>query len=290
MTNCSLYATVRPNEQAAFNYLEGRAKFEVDAVVDSELKWENENGGLGIHDPASGAFRNLAEFRMLPTSNSAFGPKIARLLVEGLWGLDSEQQFRVFFPADAYTYPGCPERVADPNFDPEGTHDKYIPSNYFFYYSQIPSVVYGNPQFHYLGSRETKPWMTDPPYPYYVEARRDRLAYPVHFGKNAGRTYQYINVFAYACRHEATHGSNYAVWWPGKHRAPIEPLDRDNDAMPNDVETTHGYDPDDPVTFPPPKGIKNWDDDQHFTLSTEPEWGEIQGNSYDWAHPGAQWP
>jgi hypothetical protein len=283
-----LYAAVRPNEQPAFDYLEGRVKFEVDAVGDSELKWENENGGLGIHDPSSGAFRNLAEFRMLPTSNSAFGPKIARLSVDDLWGLESEQSFRVFFPADEYNYPGCPP-VSDPEID------RFVPPNYFFYYSQIPSVVYGNPQFHYLGSKAPKPWMNDPPYPYYVEARKFRLGYPVHFGKNAGKTYQYINVFAYACRHEATHGSNYAVWWPQKHRGMAEDDDVDRpwpDAIPNQVEIAHGYNPHHPRTYtcPPEININDWDDDQHFTLTTEPEWEPNDGDGLDWAHPGAQWP
>jgi hypothetical protein len=284
-----LGATVQPAEQEAFDYLGSRVRFELEAIGDSELRWEDEdNPGVGIAD--GHGFHNNAEFHGLPSSNAAFGRKLARLYVDGLWDLDSEQEIKVFFPADAYNYPGCPERVADPNFDPEGTPDKYIPSNYFFYYSQIPSVVYGNPQFNYLGSGETKPWMTDPPYPYYVEARRERLGYPVHFGTNAGRTYQYINVFAYACRHEATHASNYATWWPQRHRAPNEPLDRDNDAMPNDVETANGYNPDHPVSFPPPPEILNWNDDQRYTLSTEPEWEPNEGDGLDWAHPGAQWP
>ena len=222
MTNCSLYATVRPNEQAAFNYLEGRAKFEVDAVVDSELKWENENGGLGIHDPASGAFRNLAEFRMLPTSNSAFGPKNARLLVEELWGLDSQQQIHVFYPADAFNHPG-----GTPSYGNR-------PRNYFYYYMQtdarIPPTAYGPFYDGHEGQWGQSRWELQYPYRYYGAYHQTRRHPPGQYipapGVNGGTYLTYIDLFAWALRHERSHHLNWMQFW-APDDVPLNPPDGD---------------------------------------------------------------
>jgi hypothetical protein len=48
---------------------------------------------------------------------------------------------------------------------------------------------------------------------YNVEAENERLGYSPKFGLNGDNTYKYINVFAYSCRHEATHGSDFVTWW-----------------------------------------------------------------------------
>lgn len=108
------------------------------------------------------------------------------------------------------------------------------------------------------------------------------------FGENEGRVYQYIDVFAYACRHGAKHGEDFDAWW-SPCWDPAEDLD--HDALPNEIEEQVGSNPYFSPTFDNP-GISNWTDDQWYTLNHEIEWeaGRDPIIRQDWACPGAQFP
>jgi hypothetical protein len=143
--------------------------------------------------------------------------------------------------------------------------------------------------------RWTDPFTNLPPYLYYVEAKKCRTNYLVHYGQNADMAYRYINVFAYACRHEATHGMDFDGWWPTGW---ISTNDVDipvPDSIPSSVETTNGFgfNFNLTATYPQPQGVAPWDDDQDYTMRHEPCWSDEDvemANKEDWAHPGAQYP
>lgn len=142
--------------------------------------------------------------------------------------------------------------------------------------------------FDINSSHETLPWTkSSAPYPCYVEAERDRLLYDPKFGINAGNQYQYIDVFAYACRHESTHERHFNAWWSPVW---VFSADLDQDAMPASVEQDEGLNPMLYSTHPAPTGIRNWSDDQYYTLLIEPYLEPGILKHADWAHPGSNWP
>ena len=194
-------------------------------------------------------------------------------------------------------YPGC----GDPNEDPT------TPPNYFYYYCQT-AAKYGSPGYGYISSHETKPWETTngcPPYPYHVESWNHRSGHQIPTpGANQGDWLNYIDRFAWACRHEAKHGEDYTGWWSAGCYSRTNDVDdwgfqtAFGDAMPNNVETNTSYageqfDPNNPKTFANRYGVPNWDDDQLYTCLNAVVWTkEQQDASYadDWAKPGKNWP
>jgi hypothetical protein len=184
-------------------------RFEVDEIPGSTKTWGPNNPG-GRPEAWGSALFATVFFTNLPPNNSSFGTKFVRLKLAG--EIRDTKCFWVFYPADAYNYPGCPPSTYSDPDKQDPWFDRYRPPNYFFYYMQT-TAKYGSPLFDYRGSHETRPAehpTLQPPYPYYVEARAYRSrGYTPMYGKNLGKTYRFINVFAYACRHEDTHGSDF---------------------------------------------------------------------------------
>ena len=261
--------------------LTNRVKFDADDIPGSTKTWDAANpGGRPIANGSD--LTATLYYTTLPENNSAFGLKFGRMTLDGA---EVDQKcFWAFYDADAYNYPGC----ADPDEYPK------TPPNYFFYYRQTPAN-YGTPEYGYRGkSEETRPAgqpSLRPHYLYYVNAGPNwRGGYDVRYGQNAGRSYQYINVFAYACRHEATHGMDFDNWWPDGWVSTNDVDQPQPDSIPSTIEPALGFDPSLTATYERPEGVSPWDDDQQHTLDHEPTWGEKDGDDYDWAHPGAKYP
>ncbi len=275
-----LFEAVLTNNGPAWA-LTNRVRFEADEISGSTPSWSPDHPGGQPTASGSSLFATLY-YTNLPPNNSAFGLKFGRVRLDG--EVHDEKCFWVFYLADAFNYPGC----SDPNEDPK------TPPNYFYYYRQTPAN-YGSPEYGYRGkSEETRPAgqpSLRPPYLYYVNAGpKWRGRYDVLYGQNAGRSYQYINVFAYACRHEATHGMDFDSWWPNGWVSTNDVDQPQPDSIPSTIETTLGFDPSLTATHERPEGVSPWDDDQQHTLDHEPTWGEKEGDDHDWAHPGAKYP
>ncbi len=257
-------------------------RFEVDDIPGSSKAWHTDNPN-GRPTANGSEFTATVIFTTLPADNSSFGKKFARVLLDGQ--VVGSKCWWAFYTADAYNYPGAPTPPPDVEAPTQLHEAYYIPRNYYFYYKQT-DAWYGSPGFYYPRSQETLPWQkAGPPYPYYVEVATCRTGYVVAFGNNLDNLYQYIDVFAYACRHEAKHGEDFDAWW-SPCWDPAEDLDQD--ALPNEIEEQVGSNPYF-STFNNP-GISNWTDDQWYTLNHELEWTAQEINEQDWAHPGAQFP
>jgi hypothetical protein len=135
-----------------------------------------------------------------------------------------------------------------------------------------------------------------PPYPYYVG--RVSTQYRVRYGVNEGQIYEYIDVFAYACLHEAQHAANFECWWPFGYEKPEpgqrHPQDYDGDNLPDWLELSlflEGYNfMENPSFAPPNNSITPWDDNQAYTLENEPFLEANTFKGHDWAFPGSNWP
>ena len=93
-------------------------RFEVESIGDSLLVWDNVNQG-GEASIEGNRVTAHATFEGLPTENSAFGNKQARLFLGD--ALLAKQSFEVFFPKNGSNHP---ETESDPA------------SNWFYYWSQ----------------------------------------------------------------------------------------------------------------------------------------------------------
>jgi hypothetical protein len=174
---------------------------------------------------------------------------------------------------------------------------------------------YGNPLFDYHRSHQTWPWEYCPPQHtnYFVEVKRGRdnrgaISSP---GVNAGQVLNFIDRFAWACRHEAKHSENYIAWWGSQCYTQTNDVDfgpsypTHGDAIPNGIEPTlpyyagEPYSPTNSHTFAGRfAGTSyyvpaDYDDDQLYTSLNATEWTEDdQKMSFadDWAKPGKNWP
>jgi hypothetical protein len=257
-------------------------RFEADDIAGSVKSWDASNPG-GRPVAAGSDLVATLYYTNLPPSNSAFGLKMGRLKLKA--EVVDEKCFWVFYPADAFNYPGGPSRppdLEDPDQLPAAYH---IPPNYFYYYMQTTARA-GSPLYEWRGSMTTAPWAASgPPYTSYVEAARERTGKTVRYGANATNTYNYIGLFGWACRHELTHSSNYAAWWPNGWNSNDDP---DQDALPSAFELQAGSNPTNSVSFPVPDRMfaGSWNDDEWYTLDHEPVWGNEWAKNEDWAYPG----
>jgi len=237
---------------------------------------------------------NEAVFTGLPANNSDFGVKQVRLRVTGSTAFDVDRMVKVFYNADAFNWPGAP----DPNEDPPSE------ANYFHYYMQTdagsPTKTEHGP--FYQGSSFCQEF---PPYRYYAAYRLDlRGGQPILApGVNGGQTLSYIDLFAWAARHEKAHHENWSqrFWGPAGRD---EELDQDTDMIPDADEwslldeagpydrTTVDSHPDDDYHYhwfsmPAPDCERHNCNSWYAQEGTE----EDQEASFedDWAKPGKSW-
>jgi hypothetical protein len=299
----NLLATVMPSDAYALDYLTGCVRFEVEAIGDSNLQW-GAAGGLGIYN-GSGQFTNTATFHGLPTSNGAFGPKIARLFINNRWELDSQQQIRVFYPADAFNHP-----VGAPSYGNR-------PRNYFYYYMQtaagIPSTAYGPFYDGHEDKWGQSHWEPQYPYRYYGAYHQTQRHPPGQYidqpGVNGGAQLTYIDLFAWALRHERSHHLNW-MWFWAPDDVPMQGHWRDRDHhkhvqflgdwLPDDqegyMEAEGGpYSPTHTDSHPEDE-YDRWyefrDDHQRHNCNSfnAVVWPVGSANAQDWACPGNNWP
>jgi hypothetical protein len=291
--------------------LTNRVRFEADDIGSAQKVWSTDNpGGRPV---ASGSELTATLYYInLPTNNSDFGLKFARVLLDG--EVHDRKCFWAFYDADAYNYPGCsgpPYNEHDPQ---PGMH--LTPPNYFFYYMQTPAAVHSpccnSPTYNRGGSLivfglAANPPQTNPPFPYWIECVRPpgregkeikepgEIAGPTPPYANGGDTLYYIDVFAWAGRHEKSHHHDYHTWWT----TGTPPLtynsqnDGDGDFLPDAQESTlpgGPYDPTKAKTF----GDDLNDTERHACVTAE-VWeplrnGPGESDPNDWAKPGNNWP
>ena len=271
-------AVIHPDTEVTRKFLDGKIKFEIDAIGESTLTWDYA-GGLGVYQ--NGSFANKATFTGLPKYNTDFGVKEVRMIVEGCAAFDANRDISVFYSAYATNHPGG--EVSTP---PGG--GKAIPPNYFYYYMQTTAAA-GEPGYSNWGSVAYKA----PPYNYYVEAETYGSGMPIVApGVNGGQTLTYIDLFAWACRHELNHHVLWTEWWGEEGRNKDD--DQDGDWIPDELEPDMGTDeggPYDPTKYRTYDG----DDDTHCSdterhcCMTAEEWAVGTANQEDWAYPGNQW-
>ena len=288
--------------------LTNRVKFDADDIPGSTKTWDVANpGGRPIANGSD--LTATLYYTTLPENNSAFGLKFGRMTLDGA---EVDQKcFWAFYDADAYNWPGC-----GLPYDTENPYPgmQYTPPNYHYYYMQT-AAGFGNPLFDYGSSHQTWPWQYCPPRhdKYYVEIRNGRsTSQPILSpGANAGQVLNYIDRFAWACRHEARHSENYIAWWGSQCYSQTNDVDvwdpprSYGDAIPNWVEPTlpyyagEPYSPTNALTFAGRfDGTSDYvpgdfDDDQLYTCLTAQVWTTTQQtNSFkvDWAKPGKNWP
>ena len=270
-------AVIHPDTEVTRKFLDGKIKFEIDAIGESSLTWDYA-GGLGVYK--NGLFANKATFTGLPKYNTDFGVKEVRMIVEGCAAFDANRDISVFYSAYATNHPGG--EVSTPG------GGKAIPPNYFYYYMQTTAAA-GEPGYSNWGSVAYKA----PPYNYYVEAETYGSGMPIVApGVNGGQTLTYIDLFAWACRHELNHHVLWTEWWGEEGRNKDD--DQDGDWIPDELEPDMGTDeggPYDPTKYRTYDG----DDDTHCSdterhcCMTAEEWAVGTANQEDWAYPGNQW-
>ena len=279
-------ARVAPADPVSEAYVAGHVRFDMDGVGDSTPGWEHQ-GGFGLADGER--FLNTLTFVNLPTDNSGFGEKRVRLYVDGLWGLDTEWTNRVFYPADVANWPGVPP--------PDPDHPFAEPFNYFHYYMQtdaaIPSTADG-PLWD--GTSYTS---TVPPYKYYVARAVDRTDAIEIPGVNGGELLKYIDLFAWAARHERAHHRNWAErFWPNGRDAGLDQDMGVGDWLPDAYEPSPTldaeggpYDITKLDTYPNgPTDTQPNDCERHNSKSIYAEaWETGSADEDDWAYPGKQW-
>ncbi|MCW5551572.1 MAG: hypothetical protein KIS67_05320 [Verrucomicrobiae bacterium] len=142
--------------------LTNRVRFEADDIGSAQKVWSADNpDGRPV---ANGAELTATLYYInLPTNNSDFGLKFARVLLDG--EVHDQKCFWAFYPADAFNHPG-------PNPPPDGSQGKR-PRNYFYYYMQTqagaPTKTQHGPFYkgdaEHWGTSEFEPW---PPYRYFA--------------------------------------------------------------------------------------------------------------------------
>jgi hypothetical protein len=290
----NLRAKVQPTDQAALDYLTGCVRFEVEAIGDSNLEWGTGNE-FASYD-GSGKFTNSATFHGLPTSNGAFGPKIAKLFVDNRWELDSQQQIRVFFPADATNHP--PDGSFGAN---RGTYcgvTQATSPNWYYYWMQTQAgqAGFGTPQFcanewcwmlsHTVcESAPNPPWVAHIHYDARNLEKVPGLPPPPIWELDNGRRVG-IDYFALARLHEAKHVELWTAWGathPSRDQV-VVPNDSDNDGLPNTLESPPHY------ALGLKDGNDNNIDDGHEYIFRNHVWPErhIYDNE-DWSNIGCKY-
>ena len=307
-------AQLSPPDGISLAYVRDHVWFSVDGIGDSALTWENSQAapGKGVYDDEISRFRNTAIFMGLPTQNSAFGPKAVRLSVT-LWGPDTEWTNKVFYPARGFNHPGPTP--------PLGQGQGLRPANYFYYYqltsAGIPPTAYGPFYDGAPGSRgssgtqssapwryfvaidsfEPDEWDHDPPElpsdPEYEVPKPGVNSESQRPGRPKGKL-AYIDLFAWAARHERAHHLNTVRFWGWN--TPPNPLDGDRDWLPDTQEPQLEAGPYSPTTpdshtndgYSGTAGIP--DRERHNCNSTNAEvWDVTSADEEDWAAPGIQY-
>ncbi len=280
--NCE--ATATPDTADVIAFLNGKLSFLIDGIGSSVLTYDNPNG-VAVY--SGGSFKTTATFTGLPDMNSAFGTKT----VTFNYPCGAEvRNIQVFYPAYAANHPS--------NHVPPSHKTNLIVLNYFYYYYQTIAQV-GNPEFD--SSSHTLP---DSPFITCVEAQifgsgqKIRDPGPGVKSANKGQNLKYIDLFAWACRHEKSHHTNWLAWWGlnFNHRDP-RPRDLDKDMIPDLNEPLMGYDdagpydPNDYYTYStvPNSNYTSLNDAERQVSATAEEWIVGSADSDDWAHPGIQW-
>ncbi len=267
-----------PGAGAASAADKARYKFLVTAVGDSTPSWDAANPE-GQPTFTGDILEAKITFTGLPTNNSAFGPKIARLLFAGLPVVD--QPFEVFFPKFIGNHPG-----GQPNSP-----------NWYHYWMQTPAnrtngyaTVYNNGQrsfYNFLSDRKL-----------YISNDAPSLGIPA-WGSPVG-----IDTFAWATAHEAKHHTQLPAFWPGG----VYDSNQDKDAPEGDhirdsQEANYmpgrPYDPTKQHTYPDTIGYNGGGagflirdaEDINMRTQTPPYgldqlWVNGSANSSDWSNPG----
>jgi len=261
--------------------IQDKFKFEVDAVGDSVKAWDaaNPEGKPTVNGDFLTA---TVTFTTLPTNNSHFGNKKARVIVDGQKA--AEKEYEVFFPTYATNHPN------DIGSDPDSR-------NWYYYWKQTSAggdenytydATLGNPgETVYSGGWKAK-----------IGPQAASTGLP---GANdpAG-----IDFFAWAVRHEGKHVSQLSGFWGGGNI--VSSLDlTDGDGFPTAIEpaymTGSPYDPDNVSTYLDDIGYKGnrnapINDIEDICMRTQSAppygldllWTNGSANSKDWANPGMQ--
>jgi hypothetical protein len=260
-------------------------KFEVDSIGNSTMGWAGNNGGkVTVNGDVITA---TATFTGLPTNNTDFGKKKARLLYNG--SKAAENEFEVFFPKVAQNHPE------------NGPYTGSRPPNWFFYWLQTVQLLGPNPPAVEYIENDIAHYNpgTNQIFLSFLEAGE----YGAPYGLN--NPLRGIDNFAWTAIHESQHYADWANLWDvdnvrrAKHQAAIGKTgpddDRDGDRIPNyleDVNLSHTYDSGDMYhwelynTSTPNRpyeilnDFEDWDCQRHKDKKGD--------HSKDWADPGMQ--
>jgi hypothetical protein len=255
-------------------------KFVVTGVGDSAMAWDAANP-VGAPTINGDFIEATVRFTNLPTQNSAFGPKIARVLFRGFPAVD--QSFEVFYRTLATNHPG----------NPAGT------LNWFYYWMQTPAnltagapTVYNNAALSFYN------------FPFedkiYIGSNAPTEA-PDIWGNPKG-----IDGFAWYTAHEAKHRSQMAELWPNGYQQTLDqdtdgviPANRTGDDIPDSAEPTYmpgrPYYPTKYATYPDTLGYGQNPlpdrEDINIRSKVDPTavdilWTNGNANSSDWSNPG----
>ncbi len=264
---------------------------------EQDVEWEvpEIEGSTLTLDPLSGKGPHLiVRYEGLPKSNSQFGPKTIKALVDvGGCQADDSKEVKVFFDRDAKNNPG-------------GEYP-----NWFYYWKQTPAgrprnqhivLEYGGTSFD-LCSQKNVPALYKPGAGHATIhvcnlgklGPQFPITYPIltlqppYFKGFVTSTH--IDSFAVAVRHEFEHWQIDHNYRFGKSDAEIEAADTDQDGLPDSVEPQYGFDPTKKQTFlSTHSSIKNIGEDEEwlaYMSMSEIEPGSL--DQHDWARPGKQW-
>lgn len=243
------------------------------SVGGSSLRWDPDN--IATASVAFGWLSATAIFTGLPLQNADFGQKeISVSFYDPNYATNNGEQwvwrsFWVFYPATG-SVSGIP--------------------NWYRFWSQTsagnPSCTYANipgSNTQFLGGV----WVPQIGNDGFVPAASPP---PLIWNGALG-----IDRFAHLCRHEAQHGVDMSVWWPGGYNAALDA--GDGDLFPDIVEPIWGwpflvYNPTLMATYPDTFNYAQyggtWRDVEHWCLSVQASWTNHQADSVDWCDPGMQ--
>jgi hypothetical protein len=277
----TLNLSVKVVPASAIDKIKDNAIFTVDTIGNSTMAWHQDNPG-GKATVSGDTLIATVTFTNLPSSNSAFGKKTAKITCTGSFGtIEKSTDYEVFFPKNATNHPS---NASNSNWP-----------NWMFYWLQTITPL-GSPTFKYGTSSFFTPGTTE-----ITLSAGDAGSYNAPYGAN--NPLEGIDNFAWTVIHESQHykdwldlwNNNYSYWLNNYSGKTTPGGDKDSDFIPNrteDVNLNGTYDTGDlydwqvynTPTAGRPASIVNDFEDWNCTRHT----GVTGNHSKDWGAPGMQ--
>ena len=224
----------------------------------------------------------LLQYTGLPSSNTEFG--VRQLTLARSDGSDAiPSNVEIFFCEEATNHPEL--TVVEQEEMVRTSYSGPVPNWYYFW--RQTSAAYGE---HRLDYESRCRWLSaEGHWAVFVGAdANDVYSVDLDFDANVQNPEEYdwysegIDSYAWICRHEASHYSDFPTWWPNGI-VDVSARSPDGDGIPSEYEQPLGYNPN--------LADSNNDlmpDEEDHAIRTQAIWVPWSAAGEDWAEPGQQ--